>query len=158
MPSLDRTRTSWRQRGAAQPLVDEGGPRPVRPCAVVPAERTEGERTLPSTEADSPNAGAITVITERARWPSPSLMCWVRTGRLAAVTSSAGTGSIAAASAGDEPTTGCWTLDTEAATKIKESKSQNEGAPTRVTEASHAASVDAWYGLSKGCSFRPRLA
>lgn len=74
-------------------------------------------------------AGAFTVISQRARWPSPSLIRSERTGRSDVVTSSVGIDSIATASAGDEPTTGCSALDREAAT--------NPRRPMASTRAAH---------------------
>jgi hypothetical protein len=136
--SFDRTR----QRCAiyaAQAFPDGGGPRPARPCATGPAERTEGERrTLSNTEAGAPMVGTRTVVNQGPCWPSPSFGCTERTGRSDVATNAVRTDSIDAASAGDDGTLGSFTLDPDAALHVKRARANTRAvhqreAPRRLT-------------------------
>jgi hypothetical protein len=63
--------------------------------------------------------GTLTVVIQRARWPSPGLVCKERLGRSDAVPSADGNDSIAEATGGNERPTGCSALDRGAATQPK---------------------------------------
>jgi len=116
-------------------LIDEGGPRPARPSAIGPAERIEGEeRTLLGTEKGA-MPGTLTVVIQRARWPSLGLVLNERSGRSEAVPSTDGNDSIAEATGGNERPTGCSALDRGAATQPKRAsantRAARQGGPSR---------------------------
>jgi len=92
------------------------------------------ERKLLGTERGA-MPGTLTVVIQRARWPSPSLGFKERSGRSEAVPSTDGNDSIAEATGGNERPTGCSALDRGAATQPKRAtantRAARQGGPSR---------------------------
>jgi len=83
--------------------------------------------------------GTLTVVIQKARWPSLGLGLNERSGRSEAVPSSDGNDSIAEATGGNEWPTGCSSLDRGAATQPKRAsantRAARQGGPSgRITD------------------------